>query len=180
MLHAAVIAITVVLPPPVAILQAYREEARVAPLAPLIARLVGGDLDPLAIVRPRLPQEDQRLRRLELGEEEALPPAVASPPVHQLAGHPGRSGASVRLPLRQPGPDLVYQREGVGPLVVGEALQREVARDVPGSGWSGGWNTSAGRRPLLRSGGWPGRRNQCSAGGSNGELRIGVSTSKDI
>jgi hypothetical protein len=111
---------------------------------------------------------------------EPLPAAVAAPPVDQLAGDASRARAALGRPAGEALPDRVDEGKAVGALVLGEALERRVTIDAPVVHLVARLETSAGCRPALRSGGWPERRNQYSAGGSNGELRIGVSTSNDM
>ena len=77
---------TVVLPVPVAILQAWRRNARIPSAS--APGWSNGDINPLQEVRARLGEADDRLGGLELGEEQAVPSSFPAPVAQQLHGRP--------------------------------------------------------------------------------------------
>ena len=89
---------TVVLPDPVAILQAYRRK-RAAELR--------RHVDALEQIASRLVQEDDRLDRLDLGEEERLLAPLAPPVLEQLERRPRRARIPLLPPRLQPLADEV-------------------------------------------------------------------------
>ena len=81
--------------------------------------LVGGHVYPLAEIRSSLGKEDNRLGRFELGEEQALLPSIAPPPLQQLQGRSRHSGIALLAPCLDPFADQVDQDDFEARRVVG-------------------------------------------------------------
>ena len=122
-------------------------------------------------VGPGLGQEDDRLGRLELGEEEPLVAGRRAPLVEQLQRRPRHAGIALRLATsssrsRMQVDQVELDRRAAGDLplgVLGLGVAVEVDRLAPALD--------------ARSGGSPSTMCQCSAGSSKGEFRIGCGTS---
>ncbi len=74
-----------------------------------ITGLVAGYDDPLMEIGAGLGEEDDRLGRLTLGEEQSAVAAVARPPLEQLQGRSRYAGVAFRPPFRDSIPDAVDQ-----------------------------------------------------------------------
>ena len=101
-------------------------ERRVPFGLPVIARFVRWDVDPLAKVGAGLGEEDDRLGRLYLGEEEPVFATLPAPVVEQFEGSSSDPRITLPAPLLDPLPDQVHegQRDPLAANVVGSLGHR--------------------------------------------------------
>ncbi len=85
-------------------------EKAVEALRPLVlADFLAGNLDALQKIRARFTQKDDRLRRLQLREEQPLLPPVPSPPLQQLHRRPRHTRIALPAPRLHLGADAIDQ-----------------------------------------------------------------------
>ena len=140
---------------------------------PLRRRRIARHVDPLQEIGPGFGEEDHRLHRLALGEEQARVATVALPPVDQL-GAGSASGRGVRPPaIRAAG-------RGSGWPAASPATRRgcrcRPARRGADRGSSSRQGGGRGGSPAAP----PVPAASAAAGSSNGPFRIGVATSKPL